>query len=171
MHESRGFNHLLHSFPVIFHTMDDLLTWLLKGTNILASIVFAIVGTMVVLYGGYVSVVAIKTILTNFEAEGKIISMVLKGLDLIFLGIVIQIFVIGLYELFVHPIEKLPDWLVIKDFDQLKALLVKASIMVIVISFVGKVVTWTGDQNILYYGVGIGAVIAAVSYFLTVKQK
>lgn len=149
--------------------MDSIFTWLLKGTNILASILFAIVGTMVVFYGGYVCVVAIHTILTNLEAEGKIISMVLKGLDLIFLGIVVQILGIGLYELFVHTIEKLPAWLVIKDFDQLKSLLVKASIMVIAISFVGKVVTWNGEESILYYGVGIGAIIASLSYFLTGK--
>jgi len=150
--------------------MDHLFLWVLKGTNILASILFAIVGTMVVLYGGYLSVVAIKTIITNLEAEGKIISMVLKGLDLVFLGIVIQILGIGLYELFVHSIDQLPQWLVIKDFDQLKVLLVKASIMVIAISFVGKVVTWSGEENILYYGVGIGAIIAALSYFISVKK-
>ena len=151
--------------------MDHLFLWLLKGTNILASILFAIVGTMVVLYGGYLSAVAIKTILTNLEAEGKIISMVLKGLDLIFLGIVIQILGLGLYELFVHSIERLPEWLVIKDFDQLKVLLVKASIMVIAISFVGKVVTWDGDDSIVYYGVGIGAIIASLSYFIRAKQE
>ncbi len=151
--------------------MDNAYAWLLKGTNILISILFAIVGTMVVIYGAYISFVAIKTILVNLEAEGKIISTVLKGLDLIFLGIVIQILGIGLYELFVHSIDKLPDWLVITNFDQLKVLLVKASIMVIAVSFVGKVVTWDGEQSILYFGVGIAAIIAALSYFISVKQK
>ncbi|MEO0341340.1 MAG: YqhA family protein, partial [Bacteroidota bacterium] len=60
-------------------------------------------------------------------------------------------------------------WLVIKDFDELKLLLVKASIMVIAISFVGKAVTWKGDTNIMYYGIGIGAVIAALSFFMSIK--
>lgn len=151
--------------------MDTTLNWLLKGTSILAAFIFAIVGTLVVLYGGYVCTIAIKTILTNLEAEGKIISTVLKGLDLIFLGIVIQILGIGLYELFVKPIEKLPNWLVIKDFDQLKTLLVKASVMVLGISFVGKAVTWGGEESIMYYGVGIAAIIGALSYFISVKQK
>ena len=150
--------------------MDHLFMWLLKGTNILASILFAIVGTIVVLYGGYLSLVAIKTVVANLEAEGKMISTLLKGLDLVFLGIVVQILGIGLYELFVHSIESLPKWLVIKDFDQLKVLLVKASIMVIAISFVGKVVTWDGNEQIVYFGVGIGAIIAALSYFISVKK-
>ena len=150
--------------------MDNLYLWLLKGTNVIASLLFAIVGTMVVLYGGYITVVAINAIISDLASEGKIISMVLKGLDLIFLGIVIQILGIGLYELFVHSIEKLPKWLVIKDFDQLKVLLVKASIMVIAISFVGKVVTWDGNDNILSYGVGIGAIIASLSYFISIKK-
>ncbi len=150
--------------------MDKFFAWLLKGTNFLSSILFAIVGTMVVVYGAYVSSVALKSIITeDFEAQGKIISTVLKGLDLIFLGVVIQILGIGLYELFVKTIEQLPAWLIIKDFDQLKLLLVKASIMVIAISFVGKAVTWKGDTNIMYYGVGIGAVIAALSFFMSVK--
>jgi uncharacterized membrane protein YqhA len=157
-------NHILKS-------MDNIYAWLLKATNVLTSILFFIVGTMVVIYGGYVSVKAIKTILVNLEAEGMIISTVLKGLDLIFLGVVIQILGIGLYELFVHSIEKLPEWLVIRDFDQLKVLLVKASIMVIVVSFVGKVVTWNGEDNILYFGVGIAAIVAALSYFISIKKK
>ena len=130
-----------------------------------------LVGTVVLCYGAYESILAISNIFYGSKSGEKIISLTLKSLDLIFLGIVIQIMGIGLFELFVKPIELLPDWLIIKNFDELKVLLVKASITVITISFVGRAVTWSGDENIVYYGVGIGAIIAALSYFIKVKSK
>ena len=149
--------------------MDKIFRGLLKYSNFIIAILFTVVGTAVILYGAYDSFKSFKFILTKAESEEKVISEVLKGVDLIFLGIVIQLLGVGLYELFVQSISGLPEWLVIKDFDQLKVLIVKAAITVITISFVGRTVTWDGSENILYYGVGIGAIIAALSYFIKVK--
>ncbi len=151
--------------------MGKIFHWLLKGSNFFTSMLFCVVGTIVLIFGGYEILLAAKSILYHTKGAEKIIVDVLKALDLVFLGIVIQILGIGVYELFVGPIENLPEWLTIDKFDQLKGLLVKASITVVSISFVGRAVTWNGGEEIMHYGIGIGAIIAALSYFIKVKGK
>ncbi|MEM8585789.1 MAG: YqhA family protein [Bacteroidota bacterium] len=144
---------------------------LLKVTGVIAAILLIMVGLVLFGYGGYEGVMSVKTILFDIRSEEKIISSVLKKVDIIFLGLVIQILGIGIYELFVSPLENLPKWLIFKDFDQLKLLLIKASITVVGISFTGRAVTWTGEENIAYYGLGIAAIIAALTYFIQVKSE
>ena len=39
------------------------------------------------------------------------------------------------------------------------------------ISFMGRVVAWDGVENLLNFGVAVGVVILALSYFLNVKIK
>ena len=151
--------------------MNRFFNYLLKSTNAVAALLLAAVGTIVLLYGGYSSIKALKNIILRYNSEEQLISDVLKGVDVIFLGIVIQLLGVGLYELFVGKLEQLPDWMVVENFDELKALLVKSSITVVTISFVGKVVTWDGGENILHYGLGIGAVVAALTYFIYVKKE
>ncbi|MEM6784568.1 MAG: YqhA family protein, partial [Bacteroidota bacterium] len=53
----------------------------------------------------------------------------------------------------------------------LKGILIKTAIVVMAISFMGRAVTWDGDENLLEYGVAIGAVIAALAFFLSVKEE
>jgi uncharacterized membrane protein YqhA len=76
---------------------------------------------------------------------------------------------IGLFELFVGAIDNLPGWLVIKDIDELKSMLIKVVIVVMAVSFTGKIVTWDGETDLLGYGLGLGVVIFALSFFLKVK--
>jgi len=147
--------------------MDRFYSQLLKISNFIASLFLFLVGTLIVLFGIYKCV----DIAASFDTMEGLIADILKGLDVVFLGIVFQIIGIGFYELFVRPIDALPKWLVITDFDQLKVILVKTSITVMTISFVGKAVYWDGKETIVYYGVAIAAVIAALSYFIKVKSK
>ncbi|MEO1448334.1 MAG: hypothetical protein AAFV07_02340 [Bacteroidota bacterium] len=58
----------------------------------------------------------------------------------------------------------------INDFDKLKVIIVTTSITLVTISFAGKAVTWDGQEDIMGYGIGIGAIIAALSYFISVKK-
>lgn len=100
---------------------------------------------------------------------GKVIVKSLKAIDSVLLGVIFFIIALGLYELFIEPIEGLPEWFSMKDLDQLKAKMIKVIIVVVAVSFTGRIVTWDGNTNLLGYGIGIGAVIFALSYFLNVK--
>ncbi len=50
-------------------------------------------------------------------------------------------------------------------------MLVKTIIVVLGISFMGRAVTWEGEEGLLSYGIAIGAVVVALSVFLSVKSE
>ncbi|WP_259115168.1 YqhA family protein, partial [Salinibacter ruber] len=87
------------------------------------------------------------------------------------LGFSVLIASVGIYELFVGVLPNMPDWLRMEDLDALKGVLVKTIIVVLGISFMGRAVTWEGEEGLLSYGIAIGAVVVALSVFLSVKSE
>ncbi|MGK0387945.1 MAG: putative membrane protein YqhA [Maribacter sp.] len=113
----------------------------------------------------------LKTIFTESYEEGEIVLKALKSVDLVLLGVIFFIIGTGLFELFISPIDNLPEWFHMENIDQLKAMLIKVIIVVMGVSFTGRIVSWDGKTDLLGYGVGLGIVIFALSYFLSVKGK
>jgi uncharacterized membrane protein YqhA len=100
-----------------------------------------------------------------------ILKKVLKSLDTALLGVIFFSIAAALFELFVQEIDNLPEWLIVRNLDDLKAMMIKMIIVVAAISFTGKIITWNGEPEILQYGVGLAAVIFGLSYFLLVKER
>lgn len=148
-----------------------LLEYLFRGIGILASISLFFLGLAVTIYTFAEGFQVVKKILEFSTEEQKVIYSAMGILDLILLSFSIYIAAVGIYELFVKPIENLPAWVQVKDLDALKSMLIKIVIVVMGISFMGRVVTWDGNENILYYGLSIAGVMFALSYFLKVKVK
>lgn len=91
--------------------------------------------------------------------------------DIFLLGTVLYITALGLYELFIDDSLPLPDWLEINTLDDLKDKLTGVIILVLAVSFLGQVVTWNGQRDLLPYGAGIALMIAALTYFLSQRTK
>lgn len=87
-------------------------------------------------------------------------------IDVFLLGTVLYIVALGLYELFVEPDLPMPEWLHIRDIDDLKAKLVGVVIVLMAVSFLTWVVDWNGTSRILY----LGAAIALVTFALAISQ-
>lgn len=90
-------------------------------------------------------------------------------IDLFLMGTVFYIVSVGLYSLFIDPSLPLPDWLKIRTLDDLKNKLVAVVIVVLAVVFLGKAVT--GDSDLMNAGVGIAAVIAALTWFISIKAS
>ncbi|MEM8523819.1 MAG: YqhA family protein [Bacteroidota bacterium] len=120
-------------------------------------------------YSFYEIFKVIKTILFEYSEEGEIVLKALKSIDLVLLGVVFFIIGTGLFELFIKPIDNLPGWFHMKNIDELKAMLIKVVIVVMGVSFTGRIVTWDGETDLLGYGIGLGVVVLALSYFLKIK--
>ncbi|MCU0950782.1 MAG: YqhA family protein [Burkholderiaceae bacterium] len=86
--------------------------------------------------------------------------------DLFLLGTVLLMIALGLYELFIDSDIKLPDWLHIRTFDDLKNKLVGVVLVVLAVIFLGHVVAWDGSRDLLGFGLAVAAVIAALTFFL-----
>jgi uncharacterized membrane protein YqhA len=91
----------------------------------------------------------------------------IEVVDLFLLATVLYIIALGLYELFVDDRLVLPHWLTIHDLDDLKNKLTGVVILVMGVLFLGQVVTWDGQRDLLHYGAAIALVIAALTYFLS----
>ncbi len=87
-----------------------------------------------------------------------------------FLGVALYIIALGLYHLFIDTSLRLPRWLKIEDFDELKTILLSVVIVILAINFTGVVVDWNGSAAILNLGLAIAAVIIGLGFIFYVRM-
>ena len=153
--------------------------WLLTRSRFL--VIFAALGSLAAaivlfIYGsaeivGVVAELIAKPEVSSKGAKALTLSFI-EIVDLFLLGTVLLIIAVGLYELFVDPGIQMPEWLHIRTLDDLKVKLVGVVIVVLSVLFLGHVVAWNGERDLLHFGAAIALVIAALTYFLSsVKGK
>lgn len=134
-----------------------------------------VAATTLLIYGGIEAVLLVLSTI----AEGEVTRKGAKALalefieivDLFLLGTVFYIVALGLYELFIDQDIELPAWLEIRTLDDLKNKLVSVVIVVLGVLFLGQVVSWDGEQDLLRPGAGIALVVAALTWFLSQKSS
>lgn len=109
------------------------------------------------------------TVHSPFPEDGKA-GALLAVIDLFLVGATTLIAALGFYELFIGVSPgmraRLPDWLVMRDLDDLKARVVSMLILVAAAAFVDAVVNFQGGRDILYYGIAVAVVIGALTAYL-----
>lgn len=107
--------------------------------------------------------------------DGKSVKLLavsfIEIIDILLLGTVSYITALGLYELFIDEHLPTPAWLHITQIDDLKAKLIGVVVVILVVVFLGQVVNWDGQQNLLFLGGAIAMVIAAATFFLNWNGK
>jgi uncharacterized membrane protein YqhA len=149
---------------------------LLSATRYLAFvpvICIMLAATALILYGAALTVQTLFELFTVGKLDSKIAKELLVSsielADLFLLGTVLYVIGVGLYELFIDDSLALPSWLTIHDLDDLKNSLIGVVIVVLGVIFLGQVITWDGVSNLLQLGGAVALVIAALSYFLSLK--
>ena len=142
---------------------------------IFIAVVCILIGaTTLLAYGAVETVGLIRGIidpsLESLKAKGLILAFI-ELTDLFLLATVLYVIAIGLFELFVDDRLDLPNWLEIHDLNDLKEKLIGVLIVVMAVLFLGQVVTWDGERDLLGYGAGIALVIAALTWFVSQKPK
>jgi uncharacterized membrane protein YqhA len=151
--------------------MNALLQSLVRGIGLMASLGLFLLALVVTAYAFIEGGSVVAEILQFSDPEYSVIYNAMKVVDLFLLGFSVLIASVGIYELFVGVLPNMPDWLRMEDLDALKGVLVKTIIVVLGISFMGRAVTWEGEEGLLSYGIAIGAVVVALSVFLSVKSE
>lgn len=95
----------------------------------------------------------------------------IEGVDLFLLSTAFYLIALGLYKLFIDARLDPPAWLSLRNFDDLKSKLIKVVVVVLGVQYVGQVLNLPGGIDVLYNGVGTALVIAALSFFLSPKDK
>lgn len=133
-----------------------------------------LVATALLIYG---AVEAAQVIIHAFAGEisskgaKALLLAAIELVDLFLLGTVLYVIAVGLYELFVDDRIPLPHWLEIHDLDDLKEKLIGVVIVVLGVLFLGQVIAWDGQRDLLSPGAAVALVIAALAYFLSLKKK
>jgi uncharacterized membrane protein YqhA len=111
--------------------------------------------------------------IVNFEPDnlgGRHIDRLAVDLieitDVILLGTVLYIVALGLYQLFIDQNLALPRWLKVNDLTDLKRDLIGVVVVLLGVSFLGEVVNWEGESDLLPLGASIALVIAALGFIL-----
>lgn len=103
---------------------------------------------------------------------GGRLGLFLIVMDTFLVGATLMIAAFGFYELFIIRSERaghrfwLPGWLKMHDLEDLKARVVSMLILVAAITFVDRAVESHDKQEVLFLGLGISIIIAALTAFL-----
>lgn len=130
--------------------------------------------TVLIFYGAGTTVAVVIGLLSAGSFDNKagkeLLLRSIEIVDLFLLGTVLYVTAIGLYELFIDDKLDLPAWLRIHDLDDLKNSLIGVVIVVLGVLFLGQVITWDGQRDLLGPGAATALVIAALAYFLSNKK-
>ena len=132
----------------------------------------SVIGAIVLMILGSIEIVrsALDVVLEQVPLKETVVS-ILTSVDAILLGTVVLVIGYGLYELFVDTNLEVPDWLEITTLDDLKAKLIGVVVAIIAVIFVGVLVDAKSPNEVLYYGVGAGAVVLALAAFTFTSKK
>ena len=98
----------------------------------------------------------------------------INTIDIFLLATVLYIIALGLYELFIDDALELPHWLEVRSLDDLKARLLGVIVVILPVTFLGKLVEWKSGVDILWLGLSVGTVvvsIAAIQYVAFARHK
>jgi len=101
--------------------------------------------------------------------QGKVLAVnLLKLLDLLLIGITLQVIAVSLYRLFITPLKvgesQFLGALHIRSFHDLKITLVQVSVVILVILFLEHTVDAGASLETLYLGLAIASMIIASTF-------
>jgi uncharacterized membrane protein YqhA len=132
----------------------------------------SIIGALLLMAQGSIEMVTVvyESVTTDTYLKNTIVD-VLTAVDAILLGTVLLVIGYGLYELFVDTELKVPDWLQVRDLDDLKSKLIGVVVAIIAVVFVGVFVDANRADEVLSYGLGAGALVAGLAIFALATRK
>ena len=141
----------------------------------IAVVAILVAATSLLVYGAIETVGVVRGLVDPAQtgprgSKGLILAFI-ELTDLFLLATVLYVIAIGLFELFVDDRLELPNWLEIRNLDDLKQKLIGVMIVVLGVVFLGQVVTWDGQRDLFGFGGGIALVIAALTWFLSQQPK
>jgi uncharacterized membrane protein YqhA len=128
------------------------------------------------LFGCIIFVRTVSEIIDDPSKISGVLGRFLVVMDTYLVGATLMISAFGFYSLFIGGERSgrpfyLPSWLNMRDLEDLKARVVSMLILVAAITFVDVAVETHDEEGVLWMGVGIAVVIAALTAFLRFGRR
>ncbi len=91
--------------------------------------------------------------------------------DLFLLGMVLYVVGMGMYQLFIDANTPVPAWMRVRSLTALKTQLINVIILLLAVSFLAEAVSWESEQEILYFGISIAAIILSVAAYNLIHHR
>jgi uncharacterized membrane protein YqhA len=148
--------------------------WLVEKSRYLPLIgIFSmLIGSLAAFFVGAVKTFHVMhTAFTQYTEAEPTLYVLFEALDCFLVGTGLIVIAVGLYELFIGGLE-VPDWMLVRNLDELKAKFVFVIIPVVAVKFVQKILKEeTNALDTLYYGGAIAIITLALSAFVYVSIK
>lgn len=118
----------------------------------------------------YKTVKTVAAIALNETKDDFALIALFDCLDIVLVATAMLVISVSLYELFIGEL-KVPDWMLVRNLDELKSKLSFVVIPVMSVKFLQKLLQGENALDTLYYGVGIALVTGALAYFNFVNEK
>ena len=139
---------------------------------VLIPAIASILGALLLMFQGSVEMVRVVIDVLSNGTKLKLTTVeILTAVDGILLGTVLLVIGYGLYELFIDDDLEVPPWLEVHDLDDLKSKLIGVIVAIIAVIFVGIFVDANRADEIIEYGLGAGALVAALALFAFATKK
>lgn len=110
------------------------------------------------------TIMALQAIITSYGQDALIALKLIQVMDAFLVAIALFVFAASIYELFIADLD-LPEWMLAHNLYELKVKLSSVIILVIAIKFLEKLLEEKDGQTLLYHGLAVTLVAAALIAF------
>ena len=110
---------------------------------------------------------------TSFDIDGAehLAVELIELTDFFLLGMVLYVVALGMYQLFINPDIPVPGWMRVNSLNDLKSQILNVVVVLLVVTFLASVITWNGDDSVIYFGGAVGIVIISVSVYTLIHNR
>ena len=147
--------------------------WLVEKSRYLSyvAIVGMLFGVLASLYvGAEKTVKVIQIAILHYESNSPTLYVLFEALDSFLVAVALLVISVSLYELFIGGL-KVPDWMLVKNLDEMKAKFGSVLIPIMAVKFVKKLLQSDNSLETLYYGIAVALVAFALTAFNYVADK
>src|SRR3989344_3526680 len=147
---------------------------------VIIAVIALLIGSLIAFYfGTFHTIKAVQnTFIQPIHDSTYILIDLISSLDNFLIGLVLLIIAYGIYELFISNIDameeqdiKYPNWLKFHSLDELKSVLSKIIINILIVYFFKSVVIMKFETNLSILYLALGILLISIANYLSHRHK
>lgn len=147
--------------------------WIVEKARYLSyiPIIGMLIGVLAAIYvGAEKTIKVVQIAVLHHESNDPTLYVLFEALDSFLVAVALLVISVSLYELFIGGL-KVPDWMLVKNLDELKAKFGSVLIPIMAVKFVQKLLQSESSLEALYYGIAVALVSLALTAFNFVADR